>query len=60
MVIIQKRLNFGMKRNCKIQDNMGGNGLGNRCSILASKWTQVPKTFHRWGLIVNSPISLPA
>jgi hypothetical protein len=30
LVISQKRLNFGMKRNCKIQDNMGGNGLGNR------------------------------
>jgi hypothetical protein len=33
MVISQKRLNFWMKQNCTIQDNMGGNGLGNRCSI---------------------------
>src|SRR5450759_4625731 len=32
MVISQKPLNFGMKRHCKIQDNMGGNGLGNRRS----------------------------
>ena len=31
LVIWQKRLNFGTKRNCKIQDNMGCNGLGNRC-----------------------------
>ena len=31
MVISQKRLNFGMKRNCTIQDNMAGNGLGNLC-----------------------------
>jgi len=22
-----------MKRHCKVQDNMSGNGLGNRCSI---------------------------
>jgi hypothetical protein len=33
MVISQKRLNFGMKQNCTIQDIMAGNGLGNRCSI---------------------------
>jgi hypothetical protein len=33
MVISQKRLNLRVKRNCKVQDNMGGNGLGNRCSI---------------------------
>ena len=33
MVINQKRLNFLMKRHCKIQDNMGGNGLGNRCFL---------------------------
>jgi hypothetical protein len=33
LVISQKRLNFGMKRNCKIQGKMGCNGLGNRCSI---------------------------
>lgn len=33
MVISQKRLNFGMKRNYTIQDNTGGNGLENRCSI---------------------------
>jgi hypothetical protein len=31
-VISQKRLNFRMKRDCKVQDNMGGNGLGNRRS----------------------------
>ena len=31
MAISQKRLNFGMKRNCKIQGKMGCNGLGNRC-----------------------------
>jgi hypothetical protein len=35
MVIRQKRLNFGTKRHRKIQDNMGGNGLGNRCSVEA-------------------------
>jgi hypothetical protein len=29
-VISQKRMNFGMKRNCKIQGKMGCNGLGNR------------------------------
>jgi hypothetical protein len=29
-----KRLNFGMKRNCKIQGKMGCNGLGNRFSHL--------------------------
>ena len=33
MVIGQKRLNFGIKRNCKIQGEMVCNGLGNRCSI---------------------------
>jgi hypothetical protein len=33
LVISQKRLNFGMKRHCKIQDKMVCNGLGNRCSI---------------------------
>jgi hypothetical protein len=33
MVISQNRLNFGMKRHCKIQDKMVCNGLGNRCSI---------------------------
>jgi hypothetical protein len=33
MVISQKRLNFGTKRNCTIQGKMGCNGLGNRCSI---------------------------
>jgi hypothetical protein len=32
LVISQKRLNFGMKRNYKIQGEMGCNGLGNRCS----------------------------
>jgi hypothetical protein len=32
MVISQKRLNFGMKRNYKVQGKMGCNGLGNRCS----------------------------
>jgi hypothetical protein len=32
MVISQKRLNFGTKWNYTIQDNTGGNGLGNRCS----------------------------
>ncbi len=31
LVIIQKRLNFRMKRNCTIQDSTAGNGLGNRC-----------------------------
>jgi hypothetical protein len=31
-VISQEPLNFWVKRNCKRQDNMGGNGLGNRCS----------------------------
>jgi hypothetical protein len=31
----QKPLNFWMKQNCKIQGNMGGNGLGNRCSAEA-------------------------
>ena len=30
VVINQKRLNFRMKRNRTIQDNMAGNGLGNR------------------------------
>jgi hypothetical protein len=35
LVISQKRLNFGMKRNCKIQGKMGCNGLGNRCSVEA-------------------------
>jgi hypothetical protein len=30
LVISQKRLNFGMKHNCKIQGKMGCNGLGNR------------------------------
>jgi hypothetical protein len=39
MVISQKRPNFWMKRDCKVQDNMGGNGLGNRCSILLSYGT---------------------
>jgi hypothetical protein len=39
LVINQKRLNFGIKRHCMIQDNMGGNGLGNRCSILLSYGT---------------------
>jgi hypothetical protein len=33
MVISQKHLNFRTKRACKVQDNTGGNGLGNRCSI---------------------------
>ena len=33
MVISQKRLYFGMKRNCMIQGKIGCNGLGNRCSI---------------------------
>jgi hypothetical protein len=32
IAISQKRLNFGRKRDCKVQDNMGGNGLGSRCS----------------------------
>ena len=32
MVISQKRPYFRMKRNCTIQDKMGCNGLGNRCS----------------------------
>jgi hypothetical protein len=43
MVISQKRLNFWMKRDCKVQDNMGGNGLGNRCSILLSYGTMPEK-----------------
>jgi len=34
MVISQKSLNFGMKRNCKIQGKMGCNGLGNRFGYL--------------------------
>jgi len=38
-MIGQNRLNFRMKRNCKIQDKMGCNGLGNRCSILLSYGT---------------------
>ncbi len=29
----QKRLYFKPKRNCKIQDKIGRNGLGNRCSV---------------------------
>jgi hypothetical protein len=33
MVISQKRLNFLTKWNYTIQDNTGGNGLGNRCPI---------------------------
>jgi hypothetical protein len=32
MVISQNRLDFGMKRNWKIQGEMGCNGLGSRCS----------------------------
>jgi hypothetical protein len=32
LVISQKRLNFRTKQNCTIQDNMAGNGLGNRRS----------------------------
>jgi hypothetical protein len=39
LVTCQKRLYFGMKRNCKIQDKMGCNGLGNRCSIRLSYGT---------------------
>jgi hypothetical protein len=35
LVISQKRLNFGMKLNCKIQGKMDCNGLGNRCSVEA-------------------------
>ena len=31
--ICQKRPYFWMKRNCTIQDNIGGNGLGNRCFL---------------------------
>jgi hypothetical protein len=37
LVTWQKRLNFRMKRDCKIQDKMGRNGLGNRCAH-ASGW----------------------
>src|ERR1035441_1629746 len=29
---VKKAIFSGTKRHCKIQDNMGGNGLGNRCS----------------------------
>ena len=36
-VTCQKCLNFKTKRNCKIQDRMGCNGLGNRCSIRLAK-----------------------
>jgi hypothetical protein len=37
----QKPLNFGTKRNCKRQDKMGRNGLGNRCSIRLSYGTVI-------------------
>ena len=37
----QKPLNFGTKRNCKIQGKMGRNGLGNRCSIRLSCGTVI-------------------
>jgi hypothetical protein len=41
LVVSQKRLNFWMKQNCKVQDKMGCNGLGNRCSIpeLSTHWS---------------------
>jgi hypothetical protein len=52
MVISQKRLNFGMKRNCKIQDKMGCNGLGNRCS-------DVPYYGATAGPLTNSQTSHP-
>jgi hypothetical protein len=32
--LVKKAIFSGTKRDCKIQDNMGGNGLGNRCSAL--------------------------
>src|ERR1019366_9191850 len=31
--LVKKAIFSGTKRHCKIQDNMGGNGLGNLCSI---------------------------
>ena len=37
----QKRPNFQTKPNCKIQDKMGCNGLGNRCSIRLSYGTAI-------------------
>jgi hypothetical protein len=67
LVISQKRLNFGMKRNCKIQDKMGCNGLGNRCSriniyididgqlIRDAKPTARCFEFLRWAVKVHSP-----
>jgi hypothetical protein len=30
---VKKAIFSGTKRHCMIQDNMGGNGLGNRCYI---------------------------
>ena len=30
MAINQKRLDFRTKQDCTVQDNMAGNGLGNR------------------------------
>jgi hypothetical protein len=47
MAISQKRLNFGMKRNCKIQGKMGCNGLGNRCSILLRYWAALASEHNR-------------
>ena len=37
----QKRPDLLMKQNCEIQDRMGCNGLGNRCSIRLSYGTAI-------------------
>jgi len=47
-VASQKCLNFWTKRNSKIQDKMGCNGLGNRCSIRLSYGTG-------WELVFFTP-----
>jgi hypothetical protein len=39
LAAIKKRLNFQTQRDSKIQDKMGCNGLGNRCSIRLSYGT---------------------
>jgi hypothetical protein len=39
LVAIEKRLNFQTQRDSKIQDEIDGNSLGNRCSIRLSYGT---------------------
>ena len=39
LIPIKKRPNFRMQRDCKIQDEIDGNSLGNRCSIRLSYGT---------------------